>query len=157
MTSPDEDTGRLVITTRWRVAGATLRRDVLASRDCLLRCGAVRGAVVEVDGGLLYVIEGKPARLGTLKTVIAGSRTEALHRVLLEDVGPPLGFRTTWPRTPRLTAAETAWAGMLLDGEPPAGALVALLHWAAARAAENLTDFALLPADGDAFPPARLH
>lgn len=157
MMSLGEDTGRLIMTTRWRVPGASLRRDVLASRDCLLRCGAVRGAVVEVDGGLLYVIEGKPERLDALRTVITGSRTEALRRVLLEDVGPPLGFRTTWPRTPRLTATETAWVGMLLDGDPPTGAVTALLHWAAARAAEDLTGFALLPADRDAFPPMRLH
>lgn len=145
------------MTTRWRVPGVSLRRDVLASRDCLLRCGDVGGAVAEVDGGLLYVIEGKPARLDALKTVIAGSRTEALDRVLLEDVGPPLGFRMTWPRTPGLTATETAWAGMLLDGDPPTGALIALLHWAAARAAENLTGFARLPAERDTFPPVRLH
>lgn len=157
MTSIDGLTGRLVMETRWRAADPAERRSALMTRDCLLRCGAVSGAVVEAGQGLLYVIEGKPARLAALRTVIAGSRAESLVNVFLEDVGPPMGFRASWPRTPRLTAAERAWLELLMDGDPPTGALIALVQWAAARAAEALTDFALGPTEADAFPPSRLN
>lgn len=143
--------------TRWRATRATEQRDALMSRDCLLRCGAVSGAVVETGHGLLYAIEGKPERLSALRTVIGGSRAERLSRVLLEDVGPPMGFRKSWPRTPRLLPAERAWLELLLDGDPPTGAVIALIQWAAARASEFLTDFALGPTEADAFPPSRLN
>lgn len=143
--------------TRWRAADPTERRTVLMTRDCLLRCGAISGAVVDSGRGLLYVIEGKPERLAALRTVIAGSRAESLVNVFLQDVGPPMGFRAPWPRTPRLTAAERTWLELLLDGVPPTGALIALVQWAAARAAEALTDFAQGPTEADAFPPSRLN